>query len=172
MASLLELQAEGIGSLTRVTADLGGSLDKEWRKDLRQAANPIAADAKRRYRGLNNLGKHAARTVRTSVTQKGVLINAGGKPWSLAEEFGVDRSETRRYTWSDLFGKGITWRGNKRIDYRQVLGPWAGNALTVGEDKVAGRAVYPAAAAGRDDAVERLERLRDGFMDRLAKAGN
>lgn len=173
MARLLELHADGIATITRVSRDLGRDIDKRWRGELRAAAAPIAADARARYRGLAPLGAEAARTVRASVSQRGVEIRAGGKPWSKAQEFGTKRTATRKHNVNNAFGRGFSLPGVvKRINYVRIFGAWTGNQSTVSEGQVAGRALYPAAAAGRARAVKRLERLRDQAVNLLAQAGD
>lgn len=168
---LLDLRAEGLGVATRVARQIGGDIDKEWRAELRRAGQPIAQDARSRYRSLKPLGGQAARTVRVSVTQRGVAVQAGGRPWSKAQEFGAKRTTTRKHRVNNAFGRGFSLPAVvKRINYVRVFGAWTGNQSTVGPGRVAGRALYPAAAAGRADAVKRLERVRDQALARLAGA--
>ncbi len=174
MARLTELHAEGISSLTRVAKELGPEVSKRWKVELRKAAEPIAGDAQRRYRGLNRLGGRAAKTVGRRVSAKGLEVRAGGQPWSLAEEFGSNRVKTRTHDVRNAFGKGVSLIGiEKNINYKTLFGTWTGNRHTLrGTGLVAGHALFPAAAAGRDEAITRLEKVRDEFVKVLGEAGD
>lgn len=168
MASLLELRAEGIGSVVRVAKQLGPDVSRDVRKVVRAAGAPIVKDARRRYRGAVPLGDRAARTVRQSVTQSGVQLRAGGFDWSKGAEFGSKRRETRRF---DLNGRTVV----RKIDYSspRIFGAWTGNRATLRfVGGVSGRALYPAAAEGREEAVRRLEEVLGGALDRMARAGS
>lgn len=174
MASLLELRADGLGAATRVAKQLGPDVSREWRRGIRDAVRPIARDAQARYRGAIPLGDRAAKTVRMSVTQRGAAVRAGGFDWSKAAEFGAKRKKTRAHNVQNAFGKGFTMTGvAKAIDYSspRLFGRWTGNRATLaGSGQVSGRALYPAAAEGLEDTLDRLQALVDDAVGSLARA--
>lgn len=176
MASMLELRAPGLGAATRVAKQLGPEVSRAWRREIRDAVQPIARDAKDRYEGAIPLGRRAARTVGVSVTQGGAAVKAGGFDWSKAAEFGAKRKKTRKHNVNDAFGRGFSLVGvEKRIDYSspRLFGAWTGNRATLaGTGRVSGRALYPAAAEGLEDTLDRLQAIADDAVGRLARAGS
>lgn len=168
---LLTVTAPGLGTLTRVARDAGPDISKAWRSELRKAGAPMVADAKARYEaGPWPLRHRAAKTVRFAVLQNGVALQVGGKPWSMAMEFGTKRTETRKFDVKGGPGRGAQFGVVRHINYVAQFGAWTGNRHTLDDGDVSGHAALPAAAAGRDAAVTAIGGVIDNFLDTFAKA--
>lgn len=168
----LDVEVDGLGALTRVTRALGRDASKDWRREIRAAGRPMAADAKSRFRRLDGvLTTTTARSVGLAINTRGVEMKMGGSrhPAARAREFGSNRAVTRLHDVTNAFGRGVHLTGiTKRINYRSpaMFGSWTGN------DNRSGRAFFPAYREGRADVLRRLYKLRNDYANRLLKAAD
>lgn len=171
MASTLQVKVEGLGTITRVARQLDRKAGVEWRREIRAAGRPMVAEAKSRLRATGSAkSRTTARTVSMGATGRGVHIKMGGRnhPWARPVEFGANRTETRAHNVNDAFGRGFSLAGVvKSIDYSspKMFGPWTGNSPG------AGRGFFPAVRHGLDSLDQRLLKVRDGYVNTLARAG-
>jgi hypothetical protein len=173
--ALAEIRVEGLQTLVRAAAKIGPEASKEVRAQLIKSAQPTVDDARTRMRGLGGYGPKAATTIRLEVQQRGVAFRLGsaGKRASLGMEFGAARSRTRNTTFRNQFGKGITFRGSKRIPYSRpsIFGPWTGNQFTTEPGTTSGNAFYPAIATGVKRTEKDIQGIVDDWVTILAQSG-
>jgi len=173
--ALASIEVQGLQTLVRVAAKLGPPAQQEVRRQLQKSAEPVVSDARRRTASLGGTGPKAAQTIRLEVQQRGVAFRLGapGKRYTLGREFGAKRSGTRSTTFRNQFGKGIVYRGVKRIPYSRpsIFGPWTGNQFTVDPGSVSGRAFYPAIATGVQRVTKDVQGLVDDWIKILAQSG-
>lgn len=174
------LRLNGVTELSKAAKAAGDGLDKELRSDLRKALGPIVADARRRFSSLPGTGPRTARTVKGSVTQKGISVSMGGRGsvaagYELGREFGSKGGKFLAY---EMKGGGWAtgWRGQVRrfmpYDRPAVFGPWTGNQLTLNPSTVSGHAFYPAIAHGATAAVADITKTLEQYVGRVADAGS
>lgn len=137
------VHAEGLNEAVRGLRAIDRDLPKEIRKAAKAAAEPIAADARRRYAQhyRNRTGK-TQRSIKALATQRDARISFGGArfPHAPGQEFGSDK-------------------------YPQFR-PWSGRVQSGPGSN--GKAVYPAV---RDGADGFRDRVVAGFDDVARAAG-
>lgn len=173
--ALASIEVQGLQSLVQAASKLGRDASKEVKEQLVKSAGPTVADARSRMGALGGTGPKAATTIRLEVQQRGVAFRLGavGKRYALGREFGAKRAGTRNTTFSNQFGKGITFRGSKRIPYSRpsIFGAWTGNQFTTEPGSTSGRAFYPAVAQGVRRTEADMKRVVDDWVNVLATAG-
>lgn len=181
--------AESLRAAFAARDDWGDRFIKEVRAEVR----PMAADIRKRFKGLGGTGSRVATTVRSSVTKDGAKISFGTAkhPYSLGREFGAKRNQTRPHSRKVQSGRNITRTvggGKSRtfvaeIPYSKssIFDSWTGNQFTLGEsagrltiEEESGRAFYPAVGAGMQHLYDRLgqaaDRTAKSFPDQFGKA--
>ena len=96
MADDYRVTIPGLRAFRRDLARLDKDLRREMDRDLRGAAQPIAADAKIRYRRLHQRrgrSKGSQRGIRASGGTRGAVVHLGAArfPYLQGQEFGSDR---------------------------------------------------------------------------------
>jgi hypothetical protein len=127
------IEVEGLREFLKGLRKVEPELDKTLKAELKDVAQPIAADARSRIKS-----KRAAATIRAGADAKGPYI-AGGKsalPW---------------YGWFDFGSR------NPRSGQPRRVGPWTSS----GAGPKGGRGIYPAIAAHNDDIIKGAERALD-----------
>lgn len=174
------LRLAGVTELSKAVKAAGEGLDKELRADLRKALAPIVADARRRFAGLAGTGPRTAKTVKGSITQRGIAVTMGGRGgagsgYELGREFG---SKGGKFISYEMKGGGWAtgWRGHVSrfmpYDRPSVFGAWTGNQLTLDPSRTSGHAFYPAIAHGATSAVADVTKTLEQYVGRIAGAGS
>lgn len=128
----LQIETAGLRELHRALKQAEPQLQKQLSRDLKDAAEIVAAEA--RSRVPSRTGRAAA-SIRSGSAMKGAYV-AGGK------------GSVKYYGWLD-FGSRTPVSGNARS-----VGPWKGS----GQGPKQGRFIYPALTAKRDEVLAVVER--------------